>query len=391
MPRVANPLTKVRKRLEPCCFGAANFKNLHKDKDKASDPDKHLNFYRHYIPIQREIVPRIDEALDLACERLGLNRDNVHGFVKASPEINAMCKPGIRGNAVIFINSGMIEKLTMDELIYVMGHELGHYVMPFFIPHVTDGSGESRPASMEDAICSRHLEISMDRFGLVACRNLQAACSAALKIQSGLGSEHVVPDFGAYAKETIKGYVHDHTEYEGEAYCSHPAAYVRIRALHHFAQSEGYLALIGSEGGKAMNVVDADVEKDMQATLDFFAGKLMDDALADLSKALAGIHLDMEGVVELQSYVTGLIPAPSVDSVKEFAALLGKVPVEDKGKVVTDHLTRLTLAAVNRCPRRTLAHLAELSEKLKGTHVHGFVEDASEKFQAAFKQHFKLA
>lgn len=67
MPRVANPLTKVRKRLEACCFAEINFKNLAKGKDNASDPDKHRNHYRARVPIQREIVPAADEALDVAC------------------------------------------------------------------------------------------------------------------------------------------------------------------------------------------------------------------------------------------------------------------------------------------------------------------------------------
>ena len=63
MPRVANPLTKVRKRLEACCFAEIHFKNLPKDKDKATDPDKHRNLYRTKFPIQRETVPAAGSRL----------------------------------------------------------------------------------------------------------------------------------------------------------------------------------------------------------------------------------------------------------------------------------------------------------------------------------------
>jgi hypothetical protein len=392
MPRVANPLTKVRKRLEPCCFSSANFKELPKDKDKDVSPNKYLNFYRKNVPIQREIVPKVDEALDLACERLGLDRETVHGFVENDPTMNASCYPSYRGNAVVTVNSGLIEKLTMPELLYIMGHELGHYIMPLPTVRVPNGRGGVRPASMEDAMIQRHLEISMDRFGLVACRDVDVACMAALKIQSGLGSEFIRPDLQVFARETFKGYVKDYTEYEEEAFSSHPYVYARIRALHLFAQSQEYLELTGQPGeGRALDAVNAEVLKDMEDTLDYFAKKLMEDALREFSQAIAAVNLDMDGTVELSRYVTSLIPAPELDAVKRIAERLGKVPVEERGKLATDHFDELALKAVNFCPRRTIAHLAQLLEQLKGTSVHPFAEDASAQFQAKFKEHFRLA
>jgi hypothetical protein len=392
MPRVANPLIKVRKRLEPCCFSLANFKELPKDKDKVVAPNKHLNFYRKNIPIQREIVPKVDEALDLACERLGLDRETVHGFVENDPTMNAACYPGYRGNAVVTVNSGLIEKLTMPELLYIMGHELGHYIMPLPTVRVPNGRGGVRPASMEDAMTQRHLEISMDRFGLVACRDVDVACMAALKIQSGLGSEFIRADLQVFARETFKGYVKDYAEYEDEAFASHPYVYARIRALHLFAQSQEYLELTGQPGkGRALDAVNAEVLKDMEDTLDYFAKKLMEDALREFSQAIAAVNLDMDGTVELSRYVTSLIPAPELDAVKLIAKSLSKVPLEERGKVATGHFDVLANKAVNFCPRRTIAHLAQLLEQLKGTSVHPFAEDASAQFQVKFKEHFRIA
>jgi hypothetical protein len=387
MPPVANPLTKVRKRLEPCCFGPANFKNLPKDKDKVSDPNEHLSFYRKLVPIQREIVPKIDEALDLACERLGLNRDNVHGFVKADPEINAFCRDGIRGNAVIFVNSGMIEHLSMEELLYVMGHELGHYIMPLPTMSIPDGRGGHRPASMEDAIIHRKLEISMDRFGLVACRDLQVACSAALKIQSGLGSEHIRNDLTVFAQETIKGYVRDYKEYEGEAFSSHPAAYARIRALYHFSQSEEYLDLIGQKGGRPHAEIDAEVAKDLDATLDYYAGKLMEEAVEKFSHAVAALHLDMEGKIELSRYVVDRRFKPDADVVKALAQDLASIPAEERPKAASDKFAQLIHLAITRCPYTMSAHLEELLPKLEGTKVHAFASDLAKHFHEGLKAH----
>ena len=387
MPPVANPLTKVRKRLESCCFGPANFKNLPKDKDKVSDPNEHLSFYRNLVPIQREIVPKIDEALDLACDRLGLKRENVHGFVRANSEINAFCRPGIRGNAVIFVNSGMIERLSMEELVYVMGHELGHYIMPLPTRSISDGQGGSRPASMEDAVVQRKLEISMDRFGLVACRDLQVACSAALKIQSGLGAEHIRNDFIAFAQETIKGYVRDFKEYEGEAFSSHPAAYARIRALYHFSQSEEYLDLIGQKGGRPHSEIDAEVAKDLEATLDFYAVKLMEEAVEKFSHAVAALHLEMEGKIELSRHTIERRFTPDAKIVQSLAADLSSLPPEERPKAASAKFEQLIHLVINRCPYTMTAHFEELLPKLEGTKVHGFASDLAKHFHEGLKAH----
>ena len=385
MPRVANPLTKVRKRLQPCCFGPANFKNLPKDKDKASDPDKHLKLYRKAVPIQREIVPKVDEALDLACERLGLDRDMVHGFVESDPSMNAFCQTNIRGNAVVGVNSGVVERLTMKELAYIFGHELGHYILPMRKKHVILKNGAVRPASMEDAIEHRKLEISMDRFGLVACQDLQVACSAAIKVASGLGSAEITSDVIAFTKEAVKGYVRDYTEYEDEAYSSHPAAYARIRALYHFSQSEDYLAIIGQKGGKPHAEVDAEVQKDLEATLDYFAGRLMSDSIARLSHFLAAVHLDEEGEkAELAKHIVSRQPTLDPEFVVSLVCQIRKIPAERKEKATFTELDEILLMAVNRCPRAMHAHLEELLPKIQGTKVSSLAVASAEKFRKEY-------
>jgi hypothetical protein len=385
MPRVANPLTKVRKRLEPCCFGPANFKNLPKDKDKASDPDKHLKLYRKAVPIQREIVPKVDEALDLACERLGLDRETVHGFVESDPSMNAYCQTNIRGNAVVCVNSGVVERLTMNELAYIFGHELGHYILPMRKKHVILKNGAVRPASMEDAVEHRKLEISMDRFGLVACQDLQVACSAAIKVASGLGSAEITSDVIAFTKEAVKGYVRDYTEYEDEAYSSHPAAYARIRSLYHFSQSEDYLAIIGRKGGRPHSDVDAEVQKDLEATLDYFAGRLMSDAIARFSHFFAALHVDQEGSkAELSRHIVSRQPVLDAEMVVGLVGQIKKIPAEHKEKATFSQFDDILNMALDRCPRAMNAHLEELLPRLHGTKVAALTESFAKVFRKEY-------
>lgn len=380
MPRVANPLTKVRKRLEACCFGLANFKSLPKDKDKPSKPERHLSFYRKNVPIQREIVPKVDEALDLACERLGLNRELVHGFVRPDPTINAFCRDGIRGNAVVFVNSGLVERLTVLEMAYVFGHELGHYLTPLALNTISDGQGGHVPASMEDAVIYRQLEVSMDRFGLVVCQDLNVACSAALKLQSGLSGDNIQVDLAAFGKEAIKGFVRDHKEYYNEAFASHPAVYARIRALYLFSQSDKFLALIGKKGGRPHAEVDADVQKDLHATLDYYAEKLMDDALSDLNNALAALQVDHEGQCQLAHYAVSPRTPPDQDRIRSLAGDIQKIPEKERTAAVSVKFDELVRECALRCPYRTHQHLEAVLSQLEKTKFHPIAKAIADGF-----------
>ncbi len=384
MPRVANPLTKVRKRLESCCFAEINFKNLAKGKDKASDPDKHRNHYRMKVPIQREIVPTADEALDIACERLGIDRDIVHGFVENDTKMGASCY-GIRGNAVVSMTSGAIERFTIPEMTYVFGHELGHYIMP-------DGGlcnllPDGQPASMEDAIIFRKLEISMDRFGMVACQDYKVAAVAFLKLHSGLGAQHITDDVVSYAKEAIKGYVQDHTEYYHEAFSTHPSLYARIRALSHFSESEEFLKLIGKKGGKSQAEVDAEVEKDLHATLDYYAGKMMEDVLIDVNHFLAAAQVHFEGKCEMERYSVHPQIKPEEQVVRAIVGEIQKSPADKRDEEVYLRLSSIIRHAVLRCPYRMQKHLEALLPRLADTKFNETAQKFARGFQESLIKH----
>jgi hypothetical protein len=379
MPRVANPLTKVRKRLEACCFAEIHFKNLPKDKDKATDPDKHRNLYRTKFPIQRETVPAADEALDIACERLGLDRTVVHGFVDNNPKIGASCYAGIRGNAVVLMTSGAIERFTIPEMTYVFGHELGHYILPDrgLIGQLPDGM----PSSMEDAILHRKLEISMDRFGMVACQDYKVAAVAFMKLNSGLSAQHITADVVSYAKEAIRGYVEDHSEYLDEAYSTHPSLYARIRALSHYSESEEFLKLIGKKGGKPQAEVDAEVEKDLHATLDYYAGKLMDDVIGAVNNHLAAAQVHFEGKCDLSRYAFNPKIKPEENVIRAIVGEIQEKPADKRDEDVYLRLSNLIRQSVLRCPYRMHQHLEALLPRLADAKFN----ETAQKFAKGFK------
>jgi hypothetical protein len=385
MPRVANPLTKVRNRLEACCFGQANFKNLPKDKDKPSDPDEHLNFYRSHVPIQREIVPRVDEALDLACERLGLDRTMVHGFIIKDPAVVAWCVSNIRGNAVVQISSGMVERFTTLEMAFVFGHELGHFLLPtrWLCNRLPNGT----PASMEDAAVYRQIEISMDRFGLVACQDVKVAASACLKLESGLGAENVTDDVTSFCQLARQGFVEDFTEYVAEAGMAHPSMFTRIQALQHFAESEEYLGLIGQKGGRPHAEVDAAVAGQLQETIERFVLRLMGQLLMEAHHHFAAMQALVDGQCEVQRFVVGEMISAEVDLVKSALSDINQVPEASREDYLKQRLAFFIRQAVVRCPNQMEIYLTKLLPNLEGTKLKAHVEGFSEDFRSALAKH----
>ena len=385
MTRVANPLTKVRNRLEACCFGQANFKNLPKDKDKPSDPDEHLNYYRSHVPIQREIVPRVDEALDLACQRLGLDRTLVHGFVLRDPAVGAWCVSNIRGNALVQISSGMVERFTMQEMAFIFGHELGHYLLPtrWLCNRLPNGA----PASMEDAAIYRQIEISMDRFGLVACQDIKVAASACLKLESGLGAEHVTDDVTSFCQLAKQGFVEDYTEYVAEAGMAHPSMFTRIQALQHFAESEEYLSLIGQKGGRPHAEVDAAVANQLQETIERFVLKLFAQLLMETHHHFAAMQALVDGQCEVQRFVVGEMISAEVDLVKAALHDINQVPEASRNDYLKERLGFFIRQAVVRCPSQMEIYLAKLLPNLEGTKLKSHVEGFSEDFRGALAKH----
>jgi hypothetical protein len=385
MPRVANPLTKVRNRLEACCFGQANFENLPKDKDKSTDPDAHLNFYRSHVPIQREIVPRVDEALDLACERLGLDRDMVHGFVLKDSAVGAWCVSNIRGNAVVQISSGMVERFTMEEMTFVFGHELGHFLLPtrWLCNRLPNGS----PASMEDAAIYRQIEISMDRFGLVACRDPKVAASACLKLESGLGAENITNDVASFCQLAKQGFVEDYLEYVAEAGMAHPSMFARIRALQTFAESEEFLSLVGQRGGRPHAEVDAEVLNSLKETIERFALKLMGEVLMDAHHHFAAMQALIDGQCEVQRFALGEMIYAEVERVQAVLKEVNQLPESERGNFLKGRLELFIRNGVVRCPYQMDTYLGKLLPNLEGTKLKEHVQAFSTDFQVALSRH----
>ena len=112
------------------------------------------------LRIAEEITPELSNNLKIVCERLKVPINRVKAFVVSRPNINAHCKHFEKRGCVIALNSELINLMSNGEIQFVMGHEIGHFLMNhnYFDddPKITE----------EESIRSRAGEISSDRIGL---------------------------------------------------------------------------------------------------------------------------------------------------------------------------------------------------------------------------------
>ncbi len=124
-------------------------------------------------------------------------------------------------NPIVTLYSGAIDHLNKDEIMFVIGHEIGHIksnhvlyhqmasVLPVIgniIGSVTLGIGKFISTGLQLALLNwqRMSEFTCDRTGLLACQNVEAATSSMIKI-AGLPTKYydinLIEDFVEQARE----------------------------------------------------------------------------------------------------------------------------------------------------------------------------------------------
>ena len=178
---------------------------------------------RQGILISESVTPKLEEALSAVCKVLAMPRQAVHAFVYSNPEIQADCLVDSPDSCVLRFTSGLIRLLSFDELRFVFGHELGHFLLghgshSLFLP---DDSAETY-------MVMRSRELSCDRLGYVAAGSAELALRAILKTMSGLGEDFIRFDVSSVISQ--KDLLSNPSIGE-TATNTHPSMMIRCRAL----------------------------------------------------------------------------------------------------------------------------------------------------------------
>lgn len=214
--------------------------------------DEALPFYELVISSQVRltplIAPRLTGLLAEVAQTLGFDEE-LQLFVEPNAEINAFALHALSADRphVVSVTSGLVERMTDEEIRFVLGHELGHLSYRHYRSRLlmvalgADEEGESKvPPLLHRRLetWDRLAEISADRAGHAATGgDLPAIVSAFFKMASGLGPEHLRYDITAFLSQL------DDLQRLGRrdllARFSHPVTPVRVRAAQLFGEAGG--------------------------------------------------------------------------------------------------------------------------------------------------------
>ncbi|MEZ5547529.1 MAG: M48 family metallopeptidase [Pseudomonadales bacterium] len=147
------------------------------------------------VRLSAQMASGLHRMVDQCVEKLGLQIP-VELYAYSSPQFNAACFKPEEGRLFIMFSSSLLEAFAEKELLFVVGHELGHHVYRHHdVPIGYILQGKDRPSAslaLELFAWSRYAEISADRAGAFCSGDLDSIARALFKLASGLTSSNVV-------------------------------------------------------------------------------------------------------------------------------------------------------------------------------------------------------
>ena len=208
------------------------------------------------IRVSKEIFPDIHQSIAEVMNNLNISGDNFDFFITPAITANAYCIRLDQKSSVVIINSKLIELLSLDELSFVLGHEIGHHI--FY--HRTENFSMNSSDDIREIILdrSRKMELSCDRIGLLGVKDFNIASMTILKIVSGLGSNFIVNNFKVFLEQLREL---QSIGIKDEKDKTHHSWLIRMQALKMFSMSSEYNDFIGSiNKGKELNEIDDVIE-----------------------------------------------------------------------------------------------------------------------------------
>ena len=183
-------------------------------------------------------------------ERLNF-QEKVDYYVTGDSSINAfsIAAEDSEHPHIVNVNSELFNLMSEDELKFVIGHELGHLInqdtaLRRLIHFVYPPQSTQVPITLQYKI---HLhdnlaELVADRYGYIACGNLEACVTAFFKMASGLDLEKMQVSIDDLLSDNSK-----HLDYflkgGGMSHYDHPVNPIRVQAINLFASARNQIEL----------------------------------------------------------------------------------------------------------------------------------------------------
>jgi Zn-dependent protease with chaperone function len=249
MTRVLQPEIELEKALATQIYNALQgdvVRFILKNAQDTTDDDYwRSRMEGHCMKADKNLLGNFYRLCHEVKERLGFH-EPVDFFVTGDSSINAFSIAAEDGqhSHIVNVNSELFNLMSEDELKFVIGHELGHLInqdtaLRRLINFVYPPEHTQIPITLQYKI---HLhdnlaELVADRYGYIACGNLDACVTAFFKMASGLDLEKMQVSIEELLADNSK-----HLDYflkgGGMSHYDHPVNPIRVQAIHLFATAK---------------------------------------------------------------------------------------------------------------------------------------------------------
>lgn len=234
--------------------------------EDGSGPRTRRHLLATSVRLDRSMAESLHAMADQCVTRLGIETP-LELYAYNSPDFNAACFKPEAGRVFIMFSSGLLQAFQHDELLFVMGHELGHHVYDHHeVPIGYLLHGQQQPSAelaLQLFAWSRYAEISADRAGAFCAQNQTAVTRALFKLASGLTDDSVVRfDLDNFLSQVDDMTVADAEPGQGapaqDWFSTHPFSPLRVKALVQFERS-----ILMRDGGMAKEDLELRVQEAM--------------------------------------------------------------------------------------------------------------------------------
>lgn len=231
-------------------------------KDNNELDNNHLSYLlTNSVKIDKEIFPKVGEAIETVFKRIKI--ENVFNFFITADnnQANASCNLMTSASRPdIVLTSRLIELLSLEELQFVIGHEVAHFVYQHALYPNHNNISETN-LKLNVLNLSRAAEISADRIGFLACANLDAALKANFKLASGLSDKHFNFKPSTYLDQLRD--LEDLGKSSTELWSTHPSFLIRMQSLIWFSMTKEYHEFfdIKKKGTYILSDIDEKIDK----------------------------------------------------------------------------------------------------------------------------------
>lgn len=202
-------------------------------------------FQKYAYRSKTTFSPRLERLIEEICSKLSIE-NRFKTFIENSSIHNACILPIFSSecDSIIILSSKLVNELNDNELKFVLGHEIAHWLfnnndISYVCNNSFSANSEFPSLSFEYLYSTwcKLAELSADRIGLLVCGSIDAAITALYRVHTDICPEKVGFDPQALLTEIKRenispenfSFAREHT---------HPPLYLRIKALSFFDSSQ---------------------------------------------------------------------------------------------------------------------------------------------------------